>query len=66
MPPLEKEFQQFQSPHTPYKFTEEYIIQQLKSNQIDKTARVCISTIQRMYSILKVFICEICGYNCRF
>jgi type I restriction enzyme R subunit len=48
-----KEFQQFQSPHTPYKFTEEYIVQQLKSNRIDKTARVCISTIQRMYSILK-------------
>ena len=48
-----KEFQQFQSPHTPYKFTEEYIVQQLKSNKIDKTARVCISTIQRMYSILK-------------
>jgi type I restriction enzyme R subunit len=48
-----KEFQQFQSPYTPYKFTEEYIVQQLKSNQIDKTARVCISTIQRLYSILK-------------
>jgi type I restriction enzyme R subunit len=48
-----KEFQQFQSPHAPYKFTEEYIVQQLKSNQIDKTARVCISTIQRLYSILK-------------
>ena len=48
-----KEFQQFQSPHTPYKFTEEYIVQQLSSNKIDKTARVCISTIQRMYSILK-------------
>ena len=45
-----KEFQQFQSPYTPYKFTEEYIVQQLKSNQIDKTARVCISTIQRLYS----------------
>jgi type I restriction enzyme R subunit len=48
-----KEFQQFQSPYTPYKFTEEYIVQQLKSNQIDTTARVCISTIQRLYSILK-------------
>lgn len=48
-----KEFQQFQSPYTPYKFTEEHIVQQLKSNQIDKTARVCISTIQRLYSILQ-------------
>jgi type I restriction enzyme R subunit len=48
-----KEFQQFESPHSPYKFTEEYIVQQLKSNRIDTTARVCISTIQRLYSILK-------------
>jgi type I restriction enzyme, R subunit len=48
-----KEFQQFKSPYTPYNFTEEYIVQQLKSNRIDKTARVCISTIQRLYSILK-------------
>lgn len=39
-----KEFKQFQSPHTPFKFTEEYIVQQLKTSQIDTTARVCIST----------------------
>jgi type I restriction enzyme R subunit len=48
-----KEFQQYVSPYSPYKFTEEYIVQQLKSNQINKTARVCISTIQRLYSMLK-------------
>jgi len=48
-----KEFQQYQSHYNPYKFTEEYIVQQLTSNKIDKTARVCISTIQRLYSILK-------------
>jgi type I restriction enzyme R subunit len=48
-----KEFQQYRSPYNPYKFTEEYIVQQLTSNKIDKTARVCISTIQRLYSILK-------------
>ena len=48
-----KEFQQYDSPYSPYKFTEEYIVQHLQSNQIDKTARVCISTIQRLYSILK-------------
>ena len=48
-----KEFDQFQSPYSPYKFTEEYIVQQLKSNKIDTTARACISTIQRLYSILK-------------
>ncbi len=48
-----KEFQQYSSPYSPYKFTEEFIVQQLKSNNIDKTARVCIATIQRLYSILK-------------
>jgi type I restriction enzyme R subunit len=48
-----KEFQQYVSPYSPYKFTEEYIVQQLKSNKIDQTARVCISTIQRLYSILR-------------
>ena len=49
----DSEFEQYVSPYSPYKFTEEYIVQQLKSNQIDKTARVCISTIQRLYSMLK-------------
>ncbi len=48
-----KEFQQYVSLYSPYKFTEEYIVQQLKSNKIDRTARVCISTIQRLYSILR-------------
>ncbi|MDA8105878.1 MAG: DEAD/DEAH box helicase family protein [Nitrospiraceae bacterium] len=48
-----KEFQQYASPYSPYKFTEEYIVQQLQSNKIDQTARVCISTIQRLYSILR-------------
>ena len=28
-----KEFEQYVSPYSPYKFTEEYIVQQLKSNQ---------------------------------
>lgn len=48
-----KEFQQYQSPYTPYKFTEEYIVNHLQSNRIDTTARVCICTIQRLYSILR-------------
>jgi len=48
-----REFQQYNSPYTPYKFTEEFLVQHLKSTQIDKTSRVCISTIQRLYSILK-------------
>ena len=49
----EAEFQGFDIPETNRKFTQEYVVQRLKSNQIDSTARVCISTIQRMYSILR-------------
>jgi type I restriction enzyme R subunit len=48
-----KEFDQYVSPVNNYKFGEEYIVQHLASNQLDRTARVCISTIQRMYSLLK-------------
>jgi type I restriction enzyme R subunit len=48
-----KEFDQYVSPVNNYKFGEEYIVQHLTSNQLDKTARVCICTIQRMYSMLK-------------
>lgn len=35
------------------KFTELYTVQRLKSSFVDKGAHVCISTIQRLYSILK-------------
>ncbi|NKB47064.1 MAG: DEAD/DEAH box helicase, partial [Legionellales bacterium] len=35
------------------KFTELYTVQRLKNQYIAKDAQVCISTIQRMYSILK-------------
>jgi type I restriction enzyme R subunit len=35
------------------KFTELYTVQRLKSSFVPKDAQVCISTIQRMYSILK-------------
>jgi type I restriction enzyme R subunit len=48
-----KEFQQYQSPCTPFKFTEEYIVNHLQGSRIDATARVCICTIQRLYSILR-------------
>ena len=48
-----KEFQQYVSPYNNYKFHEEYIIQRLTSNNMDSTARVCICTIQRLYSMLK-------------
>ncbi|MBX3673101.1 MAG: DEAD/DEAH box helicase family protein [Burkholderiales bacterium] len=48
-----KEFDQYASPANNYKFGEEYIVQHLSSNTLDTTARVCICTIQRMYSMLK-------------
>ena len=48
-----KEFDQYVSPVNNYKFGEEYIVQHLTSNQLDRSARVCISTIQRMFSMLK-------------
>ncbi len=48
-----REFQKYVSPYNNYKFTEEFIVQRLASNTIDKTARVCISTIQRLYSMLR-------------
>jgi type I restriction enzyme R subunit len=48
-----KEFQQYVSPYNNFKFTEEFIVQRLMSNQLDTTARVCIGTIQRLYSMLK-------------
>jgi type I restriction enzyme R subunit len=47
------EFQQFVSPVNGYKFTEEYTVQHLKKNAIAPASKVCITTIQRLYSILK-------------
>ncbi len=48
-----KEFQQFVTPDDGRKFTELYNVQHLKSSQLDKVSRVCISTIQRLYSMLR-------------
>jgi len=48
-----KEFDQYVSPYNNFKFGEEYIVQHLNSNTLDTTARVTISTIQRMFSMLK-------------
>jgi type I restriction enzyme R subunit len=48
-----KEFDQYVSPYNNFKFGEEYIVQHLSGNTLDKSARVVISTIQRMYSMLK-------------
>ncbi|MBI3843801.1 MAG: DEAD/DEAH box helicase family protein [Planctomycetes bacterium] len=47
------EFQQFVTPDTGRKFTELYNVQHLKSNQLDLVSRVTISTIQRLYSMLR-------------
>ncbi|MCA9178509.1 MAG: DEAD/DEAH box helicase family protein, partial [Planctomycetales bacterium] len=48
-----KEFQQFVTPDDGRKFTELYNVQHLQGATIDKVSRVCITTIQRLYSILK-------------
>ena len=50
-----KEFQQFVTPDDGRKFTELYNVEHLKSSQLDKVSRVCISTIQRLYSRLRSF-----------
>lgn len=47
------EFQQYITPDDGRKFTELYNIQHLSSNTIDPVSRVCITTIQRLYSMLK-------------
>ncbi len=48
-----KEFQGFTTPDDGRKLTELYNVQHLSSNYIDPVARVTISTIQRIYSILR-------------
>ncbi len=48
-----KEFEQYRSRYTNYAFTEEYPVQHLKRNRIDGSAKVVITTIQRLFSMLK-------------
>lgn len=48
-----REFDHFQVPGTGRKFSEIWNVQLLDSNKIDPVARVVITTVQRMYSILK-------------
>ena len=49
-----REFQGYDTPDDGRKFTEIYNVQHLsRSNRIDPVSRVCIATIQRVYSILK-------------
>jgi type I restriction enzyme R subunit len=47
-----QEFMAYTPPDDGRKFTELYNVQRLSSSNIDPHAQVCISTIQRMYSIL--------------
>ncbi|MBB4756983.1 restriction endonuclease subunit R [Xanthomonas arboricola] len=47
-----QEFMAYTPPDDGRKFTELYNVQRLTSSHIDPHAQVCISTIQRMYSIL--------------
>jgi type I restriction enzyme R subunit len=48
-----KEFQSYTTPDDGRKFTELYNVQLLTSNKIDPVAKVVITTIQRLYSMLK-------------
>ena len=48
-----REFQGFTVPDGGRKFTELYNVQLLRSAHIDPVSRVCIATIQRVYSMLK-------------
>ncbi len=47
------EFQQFMTPDDGRKFTELYNVQHLQGKNIDTVSRVCITNIQRLYSLLK-------------
>lgn len=49
----EQEFMAFTPPHENRKFTELYTVQRLNSSFVNPDAHVCISTIQRLYSILR-------------
>lgn len=48
-----REFRNFQTPDDGRRLEELYNIQNLQSRTIDPVSKVCISTIQRVYSILK-------------
>lgn len=48
-----REFQQYVTPDDGRKFTELYNVQRLTSNTLDRVSKVCTTTIQRLYSMLK-------------
>lgn len=50
---VEQEFMAFTPPDENRTFTELYTVQRLNSSYVNPDAHVCISTIQRLYSILK-------------
>ena len=47
-----REFQSYMTPDDGRRFTDLYNVQHLSSNVIDDTSSVCITTIQRLYSML--------------
>ena len=49
----EREFHNYLSPYTNMRFGEEYNIQRLRSPIIADASRVCISTVQRLFSVLR-------------
>jgi type I restriction enzyme R subunit len=49
----EKEFQSYRTPDDNRKFTELYNVQHLTSNTIGASTKVVISTVQRLYSMLR-------------
>lgn len=48
-----REFEQFNTPDDGRKFTQLYNVQHLQSNTLDLSSKVCITTIQRLYSMLR-------------
>lgn len=48
-----REFTQYLSPYSNLRFGEEFNIQPLRSNVIAEASRVCISTVQRLYAMLR-------------
>jgi len=48
-----QEFQQFRTPDDGRRFVELYNVQRLTSKNIDLVSRVCITTIQRLYAMLR-------------
>lgn len=48
-----KEFQQYVTPDDGRKFTELYNVQLMTSNTLDTVSKVCLTTVQRLYAMLR-------------